>query len=68
LVHLLRAVLAQPARPPVFKAERFDRLAGCSWLREGLEKGTAPAALLARMAAESAAFMERRQPYVSYSP
>ena len=47
-------------------AGRFDRLAGCSWLREAIERGETAARIAARWAAAFEEFRKRRENYLIY--
>jgi uncharacterized protein YbbC (DUF1343 family) len=63
---LLTELLRQEDRPAFFRADSFDRLAGCSWLRESLEKGASASELAARCDREAAAFAKLREKYLLY--
>lgn len=45
---------------------RFDRLAGCSWLREAIERGDAAGKIAARWSAGHEEFRARRSRYLLY--
>ena len=67
LVQVFLALLAQPDRPAdLLRAERFDRLAGCAWLREQLLAGAAADAIQRRMAQEVERFLPLRARYLLY--
>jgi uncharacterized protein YbbC (DUF1343 family) len=47
-------------------ARGFDRLAGCSWLREAIERGDGAGKIAARWAAQHEEFRARRSRYLMY--
>ncbi len=65
-VHLLAAI--RGVHPDRFEwiPRHFDRLAGGSGLRDQLEAGIAPAAIVGGWTAELARFRERRRPFLLY--
>ena len=48
--------------------EGFDRLAGARWLRQAIEAGEPPAAIVPRLEADAARFLEERRTFLLYGP
>jgi uncharacterized protein YbbC (DUF1343 family) len=67
-VHLLAVLRAVHAAKFVMVPAQFDRRAGESVLRQSLESGTAPDAIVAAWAATRAGFESRRRPFLLYPP
>ncbi|HET9726199.1 MAG TPA: DUF1343 domain-containing protein, partial [Gemmatimonadales bacterium] len=65
-VHLLAAVRAAAGDHFGWIPEHFDRLAGGPTLREALDAGTDPAAIVAGWAGEMRHFLDRRRPFLLY--
>ena len=65
-VHLLAAVRAVHADRFGWIPKHFDRLAGGPVLREQIEAGTAPEAIVAGWEAELERFRERRRAFLLY--
>jgi uncharacterized protein YbbC (DUF1343 family) len=65
-VHLLAAVRAASGSHFGWIPKHFDRLAGGPTLREGLDAGTDPAAIVAGWAGDIRHFLDRRRPFLLY--
>ncbi len=65
-VHLLSAIRARHPREIGLDSARFDRLAGGPALRQALERGDAPDAIVASWEPSRRRFLERRRPYLLY--